>query len=53
MRTEDVIALVTGGTSTLGRGTAERLHAAVAQVVILDLATAAGYEIAAIRMPLC
>jgi NAD(P)-dependent dehydrogenase (short-subunit alcohol dehydrogenase family) len=47
MRTDDSVALVTGGTSGLGRASAERLHANGAQVVILDLPTAAGNEVAA------
>jgi NAD(P)-dependent dehydrogenase (short-subunit alcohol dehydrogenase family) len=46
MRTEGVVALVTGGASGLGRATAERLHASGAQVVILDLPAAAGGEVA-------
>jgi NAD(P)-dependent dehydrogenase (short-subunit alcohol dehydrogenase family) len=47
MRTEGVTALVTGGASGLGRATAERLHAHGAQVVILDLPSAAGAAVAA------
>jgi NAD(P)-dependent dehydrogenase (short-subunit alcohol dehydrogenase family) len=47
MRSEGVTALVTGGASGLGRAAAERLHAHGAQVVILDLPSAAGAAVAA------
>ena len=39
-------AVVTGGASGLGLATAQRLHAAGAHVVILDLPTSAGGEVA-------
>jgi NAD(P)-dependent dehydrogenase (short-subunit alcohol dehydrogenase family) len=47
MRTDGSVALVTGGASGLARATAERLHEHGAQVVILDLPTAAGDDVAA------
>jgi NAD(P)-dependent dehydrogenase (short-subunit alcohol dehydrogenase family) len=39
-------AVITGGASGLGRATAERLHGAGARVVIVDLPTSAGAEVA-------
>ncbi|SMC71661.1 SDR family NAD(P)-dependent oxidoreductase [Lentzea albidocapillata] len=47
MRTAGSVALVTGGASGLGRATVERLSAAGAEVVILDLPTSDGAAVAA------
>jgi NAD(P)-dependent dehydrogenase (short-subunit alcohol dehydrogenase family) len=47
MQLEDVVAVVSGGASGLGRATIERLVADGASVVILDLPTSAGAELAA------
>jgi NAD(P)-dependent dehydrogenase (short-subunit alcohol dehydrogenase family) len=47
VRIEGKVALVTGGASGLGRATAEGLHAAGASVVVLDLPTSAGEDVAA------
>jgi NAD(P)-dependent dehydrogenase (short-subunit alcohol dehydrogenase family) len=47
MRLEEVVAVVSGGASGLGRATVERLVAGGAAVVILDLPTSAGAELAA------
>lgn len=46
MRVDGAVALVTGGASGLGRATAERLAAAGARVVVLDLPSSAGSDIA-------
>lgn len=46
MRLAGVSAIVTGGASGLGLATAERLAAASARVVVVDLATSAGAEVA-------
>lgn len=46
MRVDGAVALVTGGASGLGRATAERLAAAGARVVVLDLPGPAGTDIA-------
>ena len=45
MRIEGKTAMVTGGGSGLGRATVEALHAAGANVVVLDLPTSAGNAI--------
>lgn len=47
MELKDTTALVTGGASGLGRATAERLARSGAHVVILDLPTSSGREVAA------
>ena len=47
MRLEDVVAVVSGGASGLGRATVERLVADRARVVIFDLPTSAGAALAA------
>ncbi len=47
MRIEGLSALVTGGASGLGRGTARRLVDRGAKVVLLDLPSSAGKEAAA------
>ena len=47
MQLQNVIALVTGGASGLGRATATRLAASGARVVIADLPSSAGAAIAA------
>src|SRR3974390_2156223 len=47
MKIEGNIALVTGGASGLGLGTARKLHAAGASVVILDLPASDGRAISA------
>lgn len=44
--TDDVVALVTGAASGLGRATAEALHAAGASVVLADLASSDGAAVA-------
>jgi len=46
MRISDVIAVITGGASGLGRATAERLLASGGRVVLLDLARSAGADVA-------
>ncbi len=46
MKLQDVVALVTGSASGLGRATAERLHRGGAKVVICDLPQSQGAEIA-------
>ncbi len=43
----DAVAVITGGASGLGLATARRLRAAGAQVVLLDLPTSAGEQVAA------
>jgi NAD(P)-dependent dehydrogenase (short-subunit alcohol dehydrogenase family) len=45
MQLEDVVAVISGGASGLGRATVERLVADGASVVILDLPTSAGAEL--------
>lgn len=47
MKTEGISAVVTGGASGLGRATVERLVAGGAKVVIADLPSSAGAEVAA------
>lgn len=47
MKVEDTVALVTGGASGLGLATVRRLAKAGARVVLLDLPTSAGAEVAA------
>jgi NAD(P)-dependent dehydrogenase (short-subunit alcohol dehydrogenase family) len=47
MRLEDVVAVVSGGASGLGRATVERLVDGGARVVILDLPGSAGADLAA------
>jgi NAD(P)-dependent dehydrogenase (short-subunit alcohol dehydrogenase family) len=47
MRLEEVVAVVSGGASGLGRATVERLVAGGAAVVIFDLPTSAGADLAA------
>jgi NAD(P)-dependent dehydrogenase (short-subunit alcohol dehydrogenase family) len=49
MRIKDTVALVTGGASGLGLATVERLLAGGARVVIVDLPTSAGPDLAAKR----
>jgi NAD(P)-dependent dehydrogenase (short-subunit alcohol dehydrogenase family) len=46
VRIQDKTALVTGGASGLGRATIETLHEAGANVLILDLPTSAGEQVA-------
>lgn len=46
MRIQDSVALVTGGASGLGRATAELLSERGARVVLLDLPSSAGAEVA-------
>ena len=46
MRISDIIAVITGGASGLGRATAERLLASGGRVVLLDLARSAGADVA-------
>ncbi|GLZ50790.1 3-hydroxyacyl-CoA dehydrogenase [Actinomycetospora sp. NBRC 106378] len=46
MDVEGVVALVTGGASGLGRATVEKLHAQGASVVIVDLPSSAGADVA-------
>jgi len=46
MRIEGKVALVTGGASGLGRATVEALHGAGASVVVCDLPTSNGAEVA-------
>ncbi|MCW2581401.1 MAG: short-chain dehydrogenase/reductase [Klenkia sp.] len=46
MDVTDAVAVVTGGASGLGLATAKRLRAAGAQVVLLDLPTSAGVQVA-------
>jgi len=47
MRISGSTAVITGGASGLGRATAERLHAAGGNVVLLDLPRSPGKEVAA------
>src|SRR3569623_1143377 len=49
MQIKDTVALVTGGASGLGLASADRLIAGGAHVVIVDLPTSNGREIAAER----
>ncbi|MEJ2868336.1 3-hydroxyacyl-CoA dehydrogenase [Actinomycetospora sp. OC33-EN08] len=46
MDVDGVVALVTGGASGLGRATVEKLHAQGASVVIVDLPSSPGAEVA-------
>ena len=46
MKIADSTTVITGGASGLGRATAERLHAGGGKVVLLDLATSPGAEVA-------
>ena len=46
MDVDGAVALVTGGASGLGRATVEKLHAQGASVVILDLPSSAGEQVA-------
>jgi amidophosphoribosyltransferase len=46
MQVKDVVAVITGGASGLGRATAERLLSQGAKVVLVDLPTSAGAEVA-------
>jgi NAD(P)-dependent dehydrogenase (short-subunit alcohol dehydrogenase family) len=47
MQTDGIVSLVTGGASGLGRATAAALAARAGQVVLLDLPTSAGEQVAA------
>ena len=47
MKIEGTTALVTGGASGLGRATAEALHSRGARVILFDLPSSAGAEVAA------
>lgn len=47
LRTQNLVTLVTGGASGLGRATAERFASKGAQVVLCDLGTSKGADVAA------
>src|SRR5690606_16054191 len=49
MQLQNIVSIITGGASGIGRATAERLHAAGARVVLFDMSEELGAALAAER----